>query len=598
MKPIRRPDMPARYRVLLDMIRQSRGRLFMAMVSMLLVSASTVASAYLIKPVLDDIFVSKNAAMLMALPLAVVIIYLMRGIGMYGQEYFLNYVGQDIICRLRTMLYDRIQDLPLAFFHRERTGVLMSRITNDVNVIKAMVSSAVTSVIRDFFTILGLVGLIFYLDWKMALGAMVILPAAFYPIVEFGRRVRRVSTDTQSAMAELSAFLHETFAGTKIVKAFGMEAHEKGRFRQMAQDLFRIEIRAVIARSLSSPVMEFLGGMGIAFIIWFGGSRVVGGTYTPGTFMSFLGAVIMLYDPVKKISKVNNAVQEGLAATERIFDILETESEIQEAADPQAIAPMPHRVTFSHVSFGYGEDLVLKEINLDVAPGEILALVGMSGGGKTSLVNLIPRFYDVTQGQIAVDGMDIRRVTIASLRSQIAVVTQEPILFNDTVRNNIAYGNPRASEAKIIQAARDAYAYDFIMGFPKGFETSIGELGSRLSGGEKQRLCIARALLKDAPILILDEATSALDTESERLVQKALENLMRGRTTFVIAHRLSTIGYAHRIIVVVGGRIVEEGTHESLMACGGEYCKLYQMQYENSEAAEPPALPEEEPLRP
>ncbi|MBI9084052.1 MAG: ATP-binding cassette domain-containing protein [Desulfobacterales bacterium] len=598
MKPIRRPDVPTRYRVLLDMIRQSRGRLFMAMVSMLLVSASTVASAYLIKPVLDDIFVRKDAAMLMALPLAVVVIYLMRGIGMYGQEYFLNYVGQDIIRRLRTMLYDRICDLPLAFFHRERTGVLMSRITNDVNVIKAMVSSAVTSVIRDFFTILGLVGLIFYLDWKMALGAMVILPAAFYPIVEFGRRVRRVSTDTQSAMAELSAFLHETFTGTKIVKAFGMEAHEKGRFSQMAHDLFRIEIRAVIARSLSSPVMEFLGGMGIAFIIWFGGSRVVSGTYTPGTFMSFLGAVIMLYDPVKKISKVNNAVQEGLAATERIFDILETESEIQEVADPQTIPPMPHRVTFFQVSFGYGKDLVLKDINLDVAPGEILALVGMSGGGKTSLVNLIPRFYDVTRGEIAIDGVDIRRATIASLRSQIAVVTQEPILFNDTVRNNIAYGNPRATEADVAQAARDAYAYDFIMGFPKGFETPIGELGSRLSGGEKQRLCIARALIKDAPILILDEATSALDTESERLVQKALENLMRGRTTFVIAHRLSTIGYAHRIIVVVGGRIVEEGSHDELMACGGEYCKLYQMQYENNEAAESSVSPEEDPYHP
>jgi ATP-binding cassette, subfamily B, bacterial MsbA len=589
MTRFKRPDIRPRHRRLLELIQERRGRLFMAMASMLLVSVSTVASAYLIKPVLDDIFVSKDAAMLKVLPLAVVVIYLMRGIGMYGQEFFLNYVGQDIIRGLRTRLYDRIQDLPLAFFHKERTGVLMSRITNDVNVIKGMVSSAVTSVIRDFFTIVGLVGLIFYLDWKMALGAMVILPAAFYPIVEFGRRVRRVSTDTQSAMAELSAFLHETFSGNKIVKAFGMEAHEKRRFARMAQDLFRIEIRAVVARSLSSPVMEFLGGMGIAFIIWFGGSRVVGGSYTPGTFMSFLGAVIMLYDPVKKLSKVNNAIQEGLAAADRIFDILETESEIREAVDPRTISRAAHRVTFSDVSFGYGGDPVLQHIDLDVAPGEILALVGMSGGGKTSLVNLIPRFYDVTSGQVAIDGLDIRRAAIASLRRQIAVVTQEPILFNDTVRNNIAYGNTAASDSDIEQAARDAYAFDFIMGFPKGFDTPIGELGSRLSGGEKQRLCIARALLKDAPILILDEATSALDTESERLVQKALENLMRGRTTFVIAHRLSTIGYAHRIIVVVGGRIVEEGSHDELMACSGEYCKLYQMQYENgSEDADAP----------
>ena len=332
-------------------------------------------------------------------------------------------------------------------------------------------------------------------------------------------------------------------------------------------------------RAMSSPMMELLGGFGIAFIIWYGGKSVIAGTYSFGTFMSFLTAVGFLYEPLKKLSKVNNSIQRGLAAVDRIFDILQRKTDIIEAAFPIQITPGPHRIVFDNVSFRYDAIMVLKNINLTVDSGEIIALVGMSGGGKTSLVNLIPRFYDVTEGAVLIDGVDIRNTSIKSLRQQIAVVTQEPILFDDTVRSNITYGCQNATEQEIIQAAKAAYAYDFIKNFSHGFDTSIGQLGGRLSGGQKQRICIARALLKNAPILILDEATSSLDSESETLVQKALGNLMQGRTTFIIAHRLSTIGYAHRILVVVDGRIVEEGVHEQLIDRRGVYYKLYRMQF-------------------
>jgi len=570
---------------MIGLVKEHRFKLFLAMCCMLVVASTTAISAYLIKPALDDIFVNKDSRMLGLIPMAIVIVFFIRGLGMYGQQFFMSYVGESVIRQIRNMLYDKISDMPLSFFHEEKTGNLMSRVTNDVNVIKNMVSTAVTGALRDFFTILLLTVYTFVLLWKLAIFAFVVLPIAFYPIVIFGRRVRRVSTGWQEAMADLSSLLHETFSGNKIVKAFGMEGYEKERFYQKTKKIFVLEIKTVIAKSLSSPVMEFLGGVGIAFVIWFGGVQVISGQLTVGTFMSFLAAVIMLYDPVKKLSKLNNAIQEGLAATDRVFDIIERESDIVDPDNPIEIETGPHHVEFRHVSFKYESDMVLKDINLEVNQGEILALAGVSGGGKSSLVNLIPRFYDVSEGAILIDGINLKDASIKSLRKQIAIVTQEPILFNDTVRNNIAYGNPGASDQDIEAAAKAAYAYDFVKSFPKGFATPIGELGGRLSGGEKQRICIARALLKNAPILILDEATSSLDTESEMLVQKALENLMKGRTTFVIAHRLSTIKNADRIIVVVGGRIVEQGRHDALLAEKGEYWKLHNMQMSSAKDA-------------
>lgn len=569
-----------RHKQLLGYIKGNRFNLFLAMICMVVVAATTSATAFIVKPVLDDIFLNKNVTMLRIIPFAVVIIFVLRGVGMYGQEFLMHYVGESIIKRLRDSLYDRITDLSLAFFHKERTGVLMSRITFDVNVIKTMVSTAVTGALRDCFSIVGLTGVIFYRDWKLALISFFVLPFAFFPIVKFGRRVRRFSTRGQESMADLNAFLHETFMGNKIVKAFGREDDEKKSFFEKSHKVFRFEVKSLRAKALTSPVMEVLGGIGVALVIWYGGNGVVAGTSTPGTFFSFMTAVLLLYPPVKKLTKLNNTVQQGLAAVDRVFDILETESEIHDASDPIAIQTGSHQITFDNVSFSYdGSETVLKNINLDVNPGEVIALVGMSGGGKTSLVNLIPRFYDVTEGAIKLDGVDIKDIAISDLRKEVAIVTQEPILFNDTIKRNIAYGKPNATDLEIENAAKAAYIYKFIDSLPKRFDTVIGELGSRLSGGEKQRMCIARALLKDAPILILDEATASLDTEAERLVQKALENLMQSRTSFVIAHRLSTIAYANRIIVIIGGRIVEEGQHEDLLKEKGEYYNLYQMQY-------------------
>lgn len=561
------------------MIRDRWVRLLGACLGMLAEGATTAAIAWLLKPVLDDLFVNKDADALNLIPLAVLGIFLIKDVGMYYRSYLMTYVGEGIVTRMREDLYGKIQDLPISFFQKEKTGVLMARITHDVSLVREMVSRAFTGILRDGFSIICLIFVIFYRDWKLALAALVILPVAYYPVTYFGRKIRRYSTGYQANMAETNAFLHETFAGNKIVKAFGQEDYEKKRFRVFSRKLFSLEMKQVVVRSLSSPVMDFLGGIGITFVIWFGGSRVIAGESTVGTFSSFMAAVLLLYQPVKRLSEFNNTIQKGLAAADRVFDILDYPSSITDVQDAIALPKEPHRVTFEAVDFQYESDKkVLVGIDLEVDPGEVLALVGPSGGGKTSLVNLIPRFFDVTGGKIMVDGIDIRDVSVQSLRQQIAIVTQEPILFNESVSHNIAYGRPDATADEIKAVARLAFAHEFIETFPKKYETSIGELGGRLSGGEKQRICIARALLKDAPILILDEATAALDSDSETIVQQALHNLIKGRTTLVIAHRLSTIRHADRIVVIKEGRIVEEGQHEELLTLKGEYFHFHQLQ--------------------
>jgi len=572
-----------RHKTLIAMIKDNKFRLICAMFLMIIVAGTTSATAFLIKPVLDDIFFKKDVHMLTIIPIVVLCIYLLRAVSTVGQSYLMTFVGEEVIRKLRNLLYDRIMNLPMAFFQKEKTGVLISRITNDVNIVKAMVSTAVTGALRDCFTIIGLTGVIFYRDWQLASFAFFVLPLALIPFIKYGRKVRKVSTGTQETMAQVSSFLHETFAGNKIVKAFCMESYEKNRFFVMTEKLFRLQVKAAVARQMSSAVMEFLAGLGVAFIIWYGGYRVVSGSSTPGTFFSFMAAVLMLYDPARKLSEFNNAVQEGLAASDRIFDIIERKSDIVECDNPVELPGKTHEIEFRNVSFKYDRSMVLKNIQLEVKKGEVLGIVGMSGGGKSSLVNLIPRFFDISDGKILIDGIDIRKASIKSLRDQIAIVTQDPILFNDTIRNNIAYGHSNATEEEIMDAAKSAYAYDFIQRFPQKFDTKIGELGGLLSGGEKQRLCIARALIKNAPILILDEATSSLDTESENFVQKALENLMKGRTTFMIAHRLSTIRSVDRIIVLVNGEIVESGKHDELLANKGEYYKLHEMQFKQNE---------------
>jgi ATP-binding cassette, subfamily B, bacterial MsbA len=570
------------FKRLLQLARPHTTKFGIAMVCMLVVGATTSALAFLVKPTLDEIFLKRNAEMLKWIPLAVVGIYLLKGTCNYTQTVLMNFIGQRVVADLRATLYRKIQTQSLAFFTRNPTGTLMSRITNDVTYVQGAVSDAVTALLKDSFTLLGLVFVIFYRDWQLAIIAMLVFPLAVYPIAKFGQKMRQIATRTQVTLGSLTTLLQETISGTRIVKAFSMEEYENKRFSGENERLFRLNLKAVSINAVSSPLMEFLGGLGISAIIFYGGYQVIQGHSTPGTFFSFLTALIMLYEPVKRLTNVNNTIQQGIAGAERVFGIIDLVPEIGNRPEALPLPRIAEQIEIRDVTFRYEEEPVLRHINLTIRAGEVVAFVGMSGGGKTTLVNLIPRFYDVSEGAILIDGRDIRDVTVESLRGQIAIVTQQTILFNDTVRNNIAYGDIERTEEEITAAAKAANAHDFIRRLPKGYDTLIGEQGTKLSGGERQRISIARALLKDAPILILDEATSSLDSEAEIEVQEALENLMKGRTTLVIAHRLSTIRNADRIIVLVNGEIREEGTHEYLLACQGEYCRLYHMQFKEN----------------
>jgi subfamily B ATP-binding cassette protein MsbA len=562
------------------LVKPYRKTLMIAMISMVIVSAMGSAQAYIIKPLIDKIFITKDKSMLNILPFALIGVFLIKGIFYYTYTSLMDTTGQRIISDLRKRLFVHIHDLPISFFHHSPTGELISRIINDATLIQTAVSRSLIGVMKDLFQIIGLLGVVFYLNWRLAAVAMIFLPLAVLPVVKFGKKFRQLSTNNQKTVAQVSNILHETITGHRIVKAFGMEGYECSRFSAKIDQLFSIIVKDIRINSLQHPIMECLGGVGIGAVIWYGGHQVISGQSTPGAFLAFLTSMVMIYEPIKGVSNINSPVQQGLAAATRVFGLLDIQPAIQDRPEAKDMAPFHQQIAFQEVSFGYGgEELVLKGINLTVKAGEVLALVGTSGGGKTSLVNLLPRFFDVSAGRLLIDGNDVREVTVKSLRAQIAIVSQQTILFNDTVRNNIAYGDPNRPEEEIVSAARTAHAYDFIMQLPDQFETIIGESGSRLSGGQQQRISIARALLKNAPILILDEATSALDSESEREVQKALENLMRERTTFVIAHRLSTIVNADRIIVIQDGRLAEEGNHQELIAVNGLYKTLHGMQY-------------------
>ena len=557
-----------------------RGKLIIAMVGMVIVAGFNAAQAYMVKPLLDEIFVNKDRVLLNILPLALLAIFFVKGIFYFIYSYLLEWVGQCVIRDLRNRLYTHLNNLSLSFFHHTPTGELISRIINDVTLLQGAVSHALIRILRDFVSVIGLLGVIFIMDWRLALMSMIFLPLAAAPIVIFGKKFRRVSTRYQKSMGDATNILHETIGGTRIVKAFCMEKEEEKRFSRQIQHLFDTLMTETKYRCLSHPMIEFLGGVGISLIIWFGGMQVLKGTSTMGAFMSFLTALIMLYEPVKGVSKINSTIQSGMAAATRIFSLLDIAPDIVEQKDAVELPPFASTIEFQDVCFSYEKnEPVLDHVNLTIRRGEVLAIVGPSGGGKTTLANLLPRFHDVDSGAVRIDGHDIRDLTLHYLRKQIALVTQQTILFNQTVRNNIGYGTRDASDQDIRRAAEAAFALDFIEQLPDGFDTVIGESGARLSGGQRQRISIARAILKDAPILVLDEATSALDTESERKVQKALENLMKDRTTIVIAHRLSTIKNADRIIVMQKGRLVEEGSHEELLRRNGVYEGLHNMQY-------------------
>ena len=549
-----------------------------AVVCMLLFSATTAVLPFVVRDMMDEVFVKQDHAMLVTICLAAALLFVCRGVCNFGQLYLMECIGQRIIRDLRSSLCEKLQWLSLAFIHRHPTGTLLSRVTSDVTLVRVALTTSVASLARNSTSVAALTAVAFYMDWLLACVAFVAFPGTVLPVRRLTGRVRRATRRSQASTGTLTTILQESLQGSSIVKAFGMERYELDRFNRENREILRHSMKAGRARAIMPSAMEWLAGFGIVGVLWYGGNAVINGGRTPGEFFAFLTALLMAYEPFKHLTRALPEIYQGIAGGERIFEVLDEPLDITDARDAVPAASFSDRIAFRDVGFSYRETPVLAGINLEIRRGETVALVGMSGAGKTTLSALLPRFYDVTSGAITVDGMDIRKLTLESLRGQIGIVTQHTFLFNDSVKNNISYGDPAKDMDEIVTAARAANAHDFITELPDGYDTIIGELGLKLSGGQRQRIAIARAVLKNAPVLILDEATSALDSESERLVQDALDSLMRTRTSLVIAHRLSTISNATRIVVLSKGSIVEEGTHQNLLAREEEYSRLYNLQ--------------------
>jgi ATP-binding cassette, subfamily B, bacterial MsbA len=560
------------------------------MICMLGYGATSGALPFLVQHIMDDVFAKRDATTLSYLPLLIILVFAVRGLLNFGQNYLGDYVGLRIMNDVRNTLNQHLQSLSLSFFNRHPTGILISRVNNDAALLRSVLTDAIASFISDATSLIALVVVAFLKDWVLASIAFVVFPASVLPVMRLSKKMKRLSRRGQISTGALTVLLQESIQGNRIVKAFGMEPYENKRFMEENWRLFKQSQRASRLKSIVAPSMELLASFAIGGVVWYGGWSVIGGGRTQGEFMAFMAAMFLMYQPFKGLTKTYTQVNQGLAGAERVFEILDERADVADKPDARPADRFARSIEFQNVSFGYNEKLVLKNINLKIRAGEVVALVGMSGVGKSTLGDLIPRFYDVTSGRITVDDVDIRDLTLQSLRSQIGIVTQHTFLFNDTIRNNIAYGHPELAPESIIAAAKAANAHDFITAMANGYDSQIGEMGMQLSGGQRQRLAIARALLKDAPILILDEATSALDVDSERLVQDALEKLMSTRTTLVIAHRLSTIRNADRIVVLVDGSVVEEGTHDELLARKSEYSRLYALQLLEEESPPSPEI--------
>jgi ATP-binding cassette, subfamily B, bacterial MsbA len=549
------------------------------LIAMVVLSSSEGAIVLIIKRFTNNLTVNRNVAALPLLSLLLLGIFLVRAIASFGADYLEAYVIQKTTVDIRGQLNESLQNQSLSFFNRTPTGVMMSRVINDVNVVTNYGIDSMFAIFSQSTRLIAVLAGAFYVDWKFALAAFIVFPTAVLPVVSFSKGMRKMTKDAQRQLSGLTVLLQETYQGNRVVKAFGMEDYERSRFNKELRRLFRIYLRVARIKAITGPTMEVMGAFAIVGVIWWGAHEVLAGTRTPGVFTAFIGAMLLLYQPFKSLTRTNNNIQAGIAAAERVFEMMDTPTDVPDAPDGLTLASGNHAVALQNVSFRYGDEWVLRNVDLEIGAGRVVALVGMSGGGKSTIADLIPRFYDVQQGAVTVDGVDVRRYRLAALRAQIGLVTQHTFLFNDTVRANIAYGSMDKSLDQVIAAARLANAHDFVSRLPQGYDTVIGEQGVRLSGGERQRIAIARAMLKNAPILILDEATSALDSESERLVQEAIEHLMENRTTLVIAHRLSTVRRADRIVVVVRGQIVEQGSHDELLTLGREYSKLHGLQF-------------------
>ena len=576
---------------LLGYARRYRLRLGSAFAAMVVYGAASGGLLLQVEPILEEVLPSReNLARTIA---AILIFYLLKSVGAYVSGYLMTDVGQRVVRDLRNELFRHILGQSAAFFSVNPHGRLMSRLTNDVTQVQRAVSETIGDLARESLALVAFAGLLFYYDPRLAIVCLTGAPLVVYPLARLGQRVRRTTRRSQEALEQMSHVSAEAFSGHRIIKAFGAERRETAKFAEASDHYYRTSMTVTSALSALPPLMEMIGGVAFVAALWYGSESIAAGRLTAGEFVGFITALFMMYGPAKKLSRVNADLQQARAAGERIFELRDTHSEVREAPGAVALAPFARTVEFRDVQFAYDQadrDTV-RGVTFTVRAGQVLAIVGRSGAGKTTLVNLIPRFYDVTGGSIHIDGVDIRDVTLASLRAQIGIVTQETVLFDDTIAANIAFGRPAATVAQIETAARAAHAHDFIVDLDRGYDTIIGERGQRLSGGQRQRLAIARAILRDSPILILDEATSSLDAESEMLVQDALSTLMRDRTSFVIAHRLSTVRRADLIVVLEQGAIVEAGAHDELLARAGAYAKLYELQLQDEPPAEPPDSP-------